>query len=58
MKNTTQRPSNRGGFLVFEGLRSSTKRHKALTHDPLKENRRKTLSNPRNQPKNENTKEA
>jgi hypothetical protein len=53
-----KRPSNRGGFPVFEGSRSSTKRHKALTHDPLKEIRRKTLSNPRNQPKNENTKEA
>jgi hypothetical protein len=43
---------------VFEGLRSSTKRHKALTYDPLKEIRRKTLSIPQNQPKNENTKEA
>jgi hypothetical protein len=43
---------------VFEGSRSSTKRHKALTHDPLKEIRRKTLSNPWNQLKNENTKEA
>jgi hypothetical protein len=57
-KNSTQRPSNRGGFPAFEGSRSSTKRHKALTHNPLKEIRRKTLSNPRNQPKNENTKEA
>jgi hypothetical protein len=34
------------------------KEHMALTHDPLKEIRRKTLSNPRNQPKNKNTKEA
>jgi hypothetical protein len=34
------------------------KRHKALTHDPLKEIRRKTLPNQWNQPKNENTKEA
>jgi hypothetical protein len=43
---------------VFEGSRSSIKRQKALTHDPLKVIRRKTLSNPWNQPKNENTKEA
>jgi hypothetical protein len=43
---------------VFEGSRSSTYRHKALTHDPLKEIWRKTLSNLRNQLKNENTKEA
>jgi hypothetical protein len=43
---------------MFEGSGSSTKRHKALTHDPLKEIRRKTLSNPQNQPNNENTKEA
>jgi hypothetical protein len=43
---------------VFEGSRSSKKRHKVLTHDPLKEIRRKNLSNPWNQPKNENTKEA
>jgi hypothetical protein len=43
---------------MFEGSRSSTKRYKALTHDPLKEIRRKTLSNPHNQPQNENTKEA
>jgi hypothetical protein len=43
---------------VFEESRSSTKRHKALTHDPLKEIQRKTLSTPWNQPKNENTKEA
>jgi hypothetical protein len=43
---------------VFEGSRSSTKRPKALTHDPLKKIRRKTLSNPQNQPKNKNTKEA
>jgi hypothetical protein len=57
-KNSTQRPSNRGGFPTFEGSRSSTKRHKALTHDHLKEIQRKTLSNPWNQPKNENTKEA
>jgi hypothetical protein len=28
------------------------------THDPLKEIQRKTLSNPWNQPKKENTKEA
>jgi hypothetical protein len=33
-------------------------RHKALTHDPLKEIRRKTLSNRWNQLKDENTKEA
>jgi hypothetical protein len=43
---------------VFEGSISSTKRHKALAHDPLNEIQRKTLPNPRNQPKNENTKEA
>jgi hypothetical protein len=43
---------------VFEGSRSSTKRHKALIHDPLKEIRRKTPSILQNQPKNENTKEA
>jgi hypothetical protein len=42
------------GFLAFEGSRSSTKRNNALTHDPLKEIRRKTLSNPWNQPMNEN----
>ena len=52
-KSTNRRPNP-----VFEGSRSSTKRHKALTHDPLKEIWRKTLSNLRNQPKNENTKEA
>jgi hypothetical protein len=66
-KNSTQRPSNWGGFPAFEGSRSSieiihkrssTKRHKALTHNPLKKIWRKTLSNPRNQPKNENTKET
>jgi hypothetical protein len=57
-RNFTQRLSNRGGFPAFEGSRSSIKRHKALTHDPLKEIRRKALSNPRNQPKNKNTKEA
>jgi hypothetical protein len=57
-KNSTQRPSKRGGFSTFEGSRSSTKRHKALTHDPLKEIWRKPFSNPRNQPKNKNTKEA
>jgi hypothetical protein len=57
-KNSTERPSNRAGFPAFEGSRSFTKRHKALTHDPLKEIRRKTLSNSRNQSKNENTKEA
>jgi hypothetical protein len=43
-------------FPIVEGSRSSTKRHKVLNHDPLKEIRRKTLSTPRNQPKNENTK--
>jgi hypothetical protein len=43
---------------TIEGTRSSTKRHKELTHDPLKEIWRKTLSNPWNQPKNENSKEA
>jgi hypothetical protein len=57
-RNSAKRLSNRGGFPAFEGSRSSTKRHKTLTHDPLKEIRRKTLSNPQNQPKNENTKEA
>jgi hypothetical protein len=46
------------GFPAFEGSRSSTKRHKALSHDPLREIRRKNLSNPRNQLKSENTKEA
>jgi hypothetical protein len=57
-KNSTQRPSNRGGFPALEGSRSSTKRYNALTNDPLKEIRTKTLSNLWNQPKNENTKEA
>jgi hypothetical protein len=42
----------------FEGSRSSTKRHKTLTHDPLKKIQRKTLSNLQNKLKNENTKEA
>jgi hypothetical protein len=41
-KSTNRRPN-----LVFEGSRSSTKRHKALTHDPLKEIRRETPSNRR-----------
>jgi hypothetical protein len=57
-RNSTQRPSTRGGFPAFEGSRSPTKRHKARTHDPLKEIQRKTLSNPRNQLKNENAKKA
>jgi hypothetical protein len=39
-KSTNRRPNP-----VFEGSRSSTKRHKALTHDPLKEIRRETPSN-------------
>jgi hypothetical protein len=38
---------NRRPNPVFEGSRSSTKRHKALTHDPLKEIRRETPSNRR-----------
>jgi hypothetical protein len=32
---------------VFEGSRSSTKRHKELTHDPLKEIQKETPSNQR-----------
>ena len=36
-----QRSLNRDRFPAFEGSRSSTKRHKALTHDPLKEIREK-----------------
>jgi hypothetical protein len=39
-KSTNQRPNP-----AFEGSRSSTKRHKALTLDPLKEIRRETPSN-------------
>jgi hypothetical protein len=41
-KSTNQRPNP-----VFEESRSSTKRHKALTHDPLKEIIRETPSNRR-----------
>jgi hypothetical protein len=41
-KSTNRRPNS-----AFEGPRSSTKRHKALTHDPLKEIRRETPSNRR-----------
>jgi hypothetical protein len=37
--------TNRRPNPVFEGSRSSTKRHKALTHNPLKEIRRETPSN-------------
>jgi hypothetical protein len=40
-----QKSMNRRPNPVFEGSRSSTKRHKALTHDPLKEIRRETPSN-------------
>jgi hypothetical protein len=41
-KSMNQRPN-----LVFEESRSSTKRNKALTHDPLNEIRRETPSNRR-----------
>jgi hypothetical protein len=41
-KSTNRRPNS-----VFEESRSSTKRHKALTYDPLKEIRRETPSNRR-----------
>jgi hypothetical protein len=41
-KSRSRRPNP-----VFEGSRSSTKRHKALTHDPLKEIPRETPSNRR-----------
>jgi hypothetical protein len=40
-----QKSTNRRPNLVFEGSRSSTKRHKTLTCDPLKEIQRKTPSN-------------
>jgi hypothetical protein len=40
-----QKSTNRRPNPVFEGSRSSTKRHKALTHDPLKEILRETPSN-------------
>jgi hypothetical protein len=41
-KSTNQRPNP-----VFEGSRSSTKRHKALTDDPLKKIQREMPSNRR-----------
>jgi hypothetical protein len=37
-----QKSTNRRPNPTFEGSRSSTKRHKALTHDPLKEIWRET----------------
>jgi hypothetical protein len=40
-----QKSMNRRPNPAFEGSRSSTKRHKALTHDPLKEIQRETPSN-------------
>jgi hypothetical protein len=40
-----RKPTNRRQNLAFEGSRSSTKRHKALTHDPLKEIWRETSLN-------------
>jgi hypothetical protein len=40
-----QKSTNRRPNPVFEESRSSTKTHKALTHDPLKENWRETPSN-------------
>jgi hypothetical protein len=40
-----QKSTNRMPNPTFEGSRSSTKRNKALTHDPLKELRRETPSN-------------
>jgi hypothetical protein len=42
-----QKSTNRRANPAFEGSRSSTKRHKALTHDPLKEIQRETPSNQR-----------
>jgi hypothetical protein len=42
-----QKSTNRRTNPAFEGSRSSTKRLKALTHDPLKEIRRETPSNRR-----------
>jgi hypothetical protein len=42
-----QESTNRRLNLAFEGSRSFTKRHKALTHDPLKQIRRETPSNRR-----------
>jgi hypothetical protein len=40
-----QKSTNRRPNPAFEGSRSSTKRHKALTHDPFKEIQRETPSN-------------
>jgi hypothetical protein len=42
-----QKSTNRRPNPTFEGSRSSSKRHKALTHDPLKEIQRETPSNRR-----------
>jgi hypothetical protein len=42
-----QKSTNRRPNPAFEGSRSSTKRHKALTHDPLKEIQREMPSNRR-----------
>jgi hypothetical protein len=42
-----QKSMNRRPHPAFEGSRSSTKRHKALTHDPLKKIRREMPSNRR-----------
>ena len=49
-----QSSPNRDRFPVFEGSRSSTKRHKALTHDPLKEVREKTANKSTNSNRQEN----
>jgi hypothetical protein len=42
-----QKSTNRRPNLAFEGSRSSTKRHKELTHDSLKEIQREMPSNRR-----------
>jgi hypothetical protein len=50
-KSTNRRPNP-----VFEGSRSSTKRHKALTHDPLKEIKRQSTPKSMNRATNEKNK--
>jgi hypothetical protein len=50
-KSTNQRPNP-----VFEGSRSSTKRHKALTDDPLKKNPERNALKSTNRATDENSK--
>jgi hypothetical protein len=53
-----QKSTNRRPNLAFEGSRSSPKMYKALTHDPLKEIRKETPSNPWKQANNKGTKKS